>query len=133
MKVLLLRGSIRSIYRSINHRREKPMARKPARKRARKTSPKTTEPFDEKALTKGQLRKLNALRKSVGEEIGTAAFAKWLAAQPTEPKIPTDKNAEQIAAALDPLVKTKKLRIPRGGYLVKRGRGRVVVTRPEAD
>jgi len=103
-----------------------------ARKRARKTSPKTTEPFDEKALTKGELRKLNALRKSVGEEIGTSAFAKWLATQEAEPKKPADKNAEQIAAALEPLIKAKKLGIPWGGYLVKRGRGRVIVTRPEA-
>ena len=30
----------------------------------------TANVMDEGALTKGQLRKLNALRKSVGEEIG---------------------------------------------------------------
>ena len=29
-------------------------------------------------LTKGQLRKLNALRKSVGPDIGERAFAQWL-------------------------------------------------------
>lgn len=34
--------------------------------------------IDERALTKGQLRKLNALRKSVGEDIGERAFAEWL-------------------------------------------------------
>ena len=37
--------------------------------------------IDETALTKGQRRKLNALRKSVGEEIGEQAFAAWLSAQ----------------------------------------------------
>ena len=102
-----------------------------ARKLARKTPRKASHTFDEKSLTKGQLRKLNALRKSVGEEIGTTAFAKWLAAQPTEPKEPADKNAEQIATAFESLIEAKKLHIPRGGYLVKRGRGRVVVTRAD--
>lgn len=34
--------------------------------------------FDEKTLTKGQLRKLTALRKSLGEEIANGAFAQWL-------------------------------------------------------
>ena len=33
--------------------------------------------LDESALTKGELRKLNALRKSVGEEIGDMAFVEW--------------------------------------------------------
>ena len=103
------------------------MARKPARKSPRKAPPT----FDEESLTKGQLRKLNALRKSVGEKIGTTAFTKWLATQATEPNAPVDKNAEQIVGALEPLVKAKKLRLPRGGYLVTRGRGRVIVTRPE--
>ncbi len=32
----------------------------------------------EKNLTKGQLRKLNALRKSVGPAIGERAFVEWL-------------------------------------------------------
>ena len=34
--------------------------------------------IEESALTKGHLRKLNALRKSVGEDIGERAFAEWL-------------------------------------------------------
>ena len=37
--------------------------------------------IDESTLTKGQLRKLNALRKSVGQDIGERAFAEWLAWQ----------------------------------------------------
>ena len=32
----------------------------------------------ETGLTKGELRKLNALRKSVGPDIGEKAFAQWL-------------------------------------------------------
>ena len=34
----------------------------------------SSDRIDEGALTKGQLRKLNALRKSVGEEVGERAF-----------------------------------------------------------
>ena len=37
--------------------------------------------IDESTLTKGQVRKLRALRKSVGEEIGEQAFAAWLSSQ----------------------------------------------------
>ena len=37
--------------------------------------------IDESTLTKGQLRKLNSLRKSVGNDIGERAFAEWLAAR----------------------------------------------------
>lgn len=33
------------------------------------------DPFDEKVLAKCQLRTLNALRKSVGEDIGEWTFA----------------------------------------------------------
>ena len=37
--------------------------------------------IDEGSLTKGELRKLNALRKSVGDDIGERTFATWLASQ----------------------------------------------------
>jgi hypothetical protein len=40
---------------------------------------------------------------------------------------PEDKNAALIADTLIPLIEKNKLRIPRGGYLVRRGRGRVIV------
>lgn len=36
---------------------------------------------DESTLTKDRLRKLNALRRSVGPKIGERAFAEWLASQ----------------------------------------------------
>ena len=82
--------------------------------------------IDESTLTKGQVRKLNALKKSVGEEIGTRAFAAWLASQGTEKGQP-DGNAAVIVDTLWPMVQEGTLAIPRGGYLIKRGRGRVVV------
>ena len=88
--------------------------------------PKVT--FNEDELTKGQLRKLNALRKSLGGPIANRAFGEWLASQP-EPIEAGDKNAELIAAALIKPINQGKLRIPRGGYLVRRGRGRVIVER----
>ena len=68
---------------------------------------------------------VNALRKSVGNDIGERAFAEWLAAQATA--APTDRNAERVLDALWPLVERGALKIPRGGYLIKRGRGRIVV------
>ena len=80
--------------------------------------------FDESQLTKGQLRKLEALRRSIGTDIADEAFAKWIAKQ-SEP-VPEDRNAAVIAEALMPLIEQGKLRIPRGGYLVRRGRGRVI-------
>lgn len=81
--------------------------------------------IDEAALSKGNLRKLNALRKSVGPAIADEAFAKWLDQAVEAPE--TDRNAEVIANALWSLIQQGKLSIRRGGYIVRRGRGRVVV------
>ena len=81
--------------------------------------------IDESALTKGQLRKLNALRKSVGNSIADEAFAKWLgqAGEGSD----ADENAEVIADTLWAMIQEGKLSIRRGGYLVRRGRKRVIV------
>ena len=89
------------------------------------TSPAAVKLTDESTLTKGQRRKLNALRKCVGNEIGERAFAEWLASQAKAEK--ADKNLETIANALWPHVQQGKLSIRRGGYLVTRGRGRIIV------
>lgn len=91
------------------------MARKPAKK------------FDENQLTRGQLRKLNALRKSLGDDIAEKAFGEWYETQAQTEGVPEDKNAAEIGAALQPLIENGSLRIPRGGYLLRRGRGRVIV------
>ena len=80
--------------------------------------------IDESALTKGQLRKLNALRKSVGNVVGERAFAQWLSLHQTDT---TDEDAELIADTLWSLIERGSVRIPKGGYVVKRGRGRIVV------
>lgn len=85
-----------------------------------------TPAFDESSLTKGQLRKLVALRKSLGDKIADDAFSKWLSEQVESPE-PEDKNALAIKEALENLVEKKNLHFPRGGYLIRRGRGRVIV------
>jgi len=86
---------------------------------------KKSRKIDEKALTKGELRKLNALRKSIGPDLGDDAFVKWYAQQ-EEPQMAEDPNVGLITAALEPLM--DQVRIPRGSaYAVRRGRGRFIV------
>ena len=82
--------------------------------------------IDEGSLTKGQLRKLRALRNSVGGEIGEKAFAEWLASQGAAERR-VDGNAATIVDTLWPMVVQGTLSIPRGGYLIRRGRGRIIV------
>ena len=82
--------------------------------------------IDESGLTKGQLRKLRALRKSVGDEIAERAFSEWLAKQKAASG-KADGTAATIVDTLWPLVVQGTLAIPRGGYLIRRGRGRIIV------
>lgn len=90
-----------------------------------KTKKTKTEAFDEKGLTKGEIRKLNALRKSLGDQIAEEAFTKWQAQQ-ANGNGATDPNVELIEGALNPLM--EKVRIPRGAaYAIRRGRGRFIV------
>ncbi len=83
--------------------------------------------FKDRDLTKGQRRKLTALRKSLGKGIADGAFGEWLASMPEAKPVSVDKNAEAIAELLNPPVLGKKINLPRGGYVVRRGRGRVIV------
>ena len=82
--------------------------------------------IDESGLTKGQLWKLRALRKSVGEKIAERAFSEWLTTQQAASG-KADGNAATIVETLWPLVEQGTLAIPRGGYLIRRGRGRIIV------
>ncbi len=88
--------------------------------------------FRERDLNKGQLRKLTALRKSLGKGIADNAFAEWLASVPEVKPKPADNNAEAIAELLNTPVLTKKIKLPRGGYIVRRGRGWVIVERAKS-
>ena len=55
--------------------------------------------IDESALTRGQARKLNALRKSVGDEIAERTFLEWLSSQ-SAAGAARDVNAELIVDTL---------------------------------
>ena len=106
------------------------MARKARAKKAAATHTSNSG-IDENALTKGEVRKLNALRRSIGDKLGEEAFAKWLKRRKSaQTNVDEDKNAALIADALIKLIEERNLRIPRGGYLVTRGRGRVIVEQP---
>ncbi len=111
------------------------MARKSSKRSKSSKQPvqKSSKQPVQTELTKGQVRKLNALRKSVGEDIGTKAFNQWLKTQKKGEEGNLDKTAEAIAGDLVALIKEKNLAIPRGGYLLTRGRGRVIVTRAGTD
>lgn len=81
--------------------------------------------IDENELTKGQLSKLNALRKSVGEDLAEDVFAKWMkrrsAARPAEKPDPV---AEKLKAVLAGLEKDAGFRLGNQGYTIRRARGK---------
>ena len=90
---------------------------------------KAQEGINEKALTKGEIRKLTALRRSIGEELADKVFAEWLRKKPERILAGTarDRNAERIVEMLQPMIESHQLTIRRGGYRIRRGRGRVIV------
>ena len=80
--------------------------------------------IDEKSLTKGQLRKLGALRKSLGDKIADKAFSEWLKEQgAAKPSKAANPVAEKIAAALKPLENDKSINLGNYGYSIKRSKG----------
>ena len=79
--------------------------------------------IDEKKLNKGQLRKLNALRKSVGNELGEDVFNKWLTQQ-AEMKPKPDPIAGKIGAALAGYENDPSFRLGNYGYTIRRARGK---------
>ena len=80
--------------------------------------------IDQSTLTKGQFRKLNALRKSVGDDIAEDAFAKWMKSQTKTPKEVRDPVADALIAALDQFKDDKTFRLGTKGYVVKRSKGK---------
>ena len=92
--------------------------------------------INEATLTKGQIRKLNALRKSIGDALADEAFSKWLKREKSKkPKSKADPVAIKIAELLKPLSKGKSLNLGQYGYVVKRARGKgakgIIVSRIE--
>jgi hypothetical protein len=85
--------------------------------------------IDESALNKGEARKLEAFRKSVGrnESAAQEMFKIWMSAKPQKGTAPTEDNvAIMIEEALAPLIKNKAFKLGNKGYTVKRARGRGV-------
>ena len=80
--------------------------------------------IDESTLTKGQVRKLNALRKSVGDNIAEDAFSKWMKSQSQTPKEVSDPVADALVAALDQFKGDKTFRLGAKGYVVRRAKGK---------
>ena len=80
--------------------------------------------IDQSTLTKGQVRKLNALRKSVGDAIADAAFGKWMKSQSKTPKEIRDPVADALVAALSNLSSDKTFRLGSKGYVVRRAKGK---------
>ncbi len=89
--------------------------------------------IDESKLTKMEIRKLKALRTSVGDDIGDQAFSEWMKTKPgSSTATSPDKTAEAIANAVMGLIEDGTIKgLPRSGYVVRRGRGRVVVSQVE--
>ena len=83
--------------------------------------------MNKKSITKGQVRKLNALRKSLGNQIADKAFKEWLKQQAQQaPAERADPVVNKLLAALKGLEKDKSINLGRKGYVIKRAKGRGV-------
>ena len=81
--------------------------------------------INEKTLTKGQIRKLNALKKSVGAKLGEQTFMKWMKEQAkAKPVEKSDPVADKILEALKPLVRDKSIKLGNRGYFIRRAKGK---------
>jgi len=80
--------------------------------------------INQSTLTKGQIRKLNALRKSVGDDIAEEAFGKWMVNQSKTPKEVRDPVADTLVTALSHLQNDKSFKLGSKGYVVRRAKGK---------
>ncbi len=87
-------------------------------------------PMDETTLTRGQPRKLNTLRKSIGDTLGGDVSAKWVARQEKASVAHrsaarrSDPVAERIEAALAGFAGDKTFNPGVYGYTLRRARGK---------
>ena len=75
----------------------------------------------EGTFTMGQRLELNALKKSVGDEIGERSLAQRCSSQDSPAELKVSENAALIVETFWPLVKDTTLVIPRGGYVLRQG------------
>ena len=81
--------------------------------------------IDETGLTKGLVRKLNALRKSVGDDLADEVFAKWLERQAaSQAKSRPDPVAMKIVEALAGFENDPKFNLGNHGYTLRRAKGK---------
>ena len=81
--------------------------------------------IDETGLHKGLVRKLNALRKSVGDDLADEVFAKWLERQAaSQAKSRPDPVAMKIVEALAGFENDPKFNLGNHGYTLRRAKGK---------
>ena len=81
--------------------------------------------IDETGLTKGLVRKLNALRKSVGDNLAEEVFAKWLEGEViSQAKGKPDPVAMKIVKTLAGFQNDPKFNLGNYGYTLRRAKGK---------
>ena len=81
--------------------------------------------IDETGLTKGLVRKLNALRKSVGDDLADEVFTKWLERQAaSQAKSRPDPVAMKIVEALAGFENDPEFNLGNHGYTLRRAKGK---------
>jgi len=80
--------------------------------------------MDETTLTKVQSRKLNALRRLVGDKLGEEAFSKWVKQQAASSAAKADPVAKKIEEALAGFANDRSFKLGNYGYTVRRARGK---------
>ena len=81
--------------------------------------------IDETGLTKGLVRKLNALRKSVGNDLAEEVFAKWLEREATSHvRDKPDPVAMKIVEVLAGFENDPKFNLGNYGYTLRRAKGK---------
>ena len=83
--------------------------------------------IDVSGLPKGVVKKLNALRRSVGDELGEEVFEKWFERHKvTQVPAKPDPVAVKIAEALAAFENDPKFKLGNHGYTVRRAKGKGV-------
>ena len=81
--------------------------------------------IDETGLTKGLVRKLTALRKSVGDDLAEEVFARWLEREAaSQARSKPDPVAMKIAEALAGFENDPKFNLGNYGYTLRRAKGK---------
>ena len=81
--------------------------------------------IDETSLTKGLVRKLTALRKSVGDVLAEEVFIKWLKREATSQENGTpDPVAMKIVDALAGFENDPTFKLGNHGYTLRRAKGK---------